>query len=155
MRAEIDESELDGLVRMIVWNEEGFAFEYAHFTDAELADGLLAIAPSGPPRDEVVRRVAGARARRANLKVVWALDWAPPKPRKPALAMHLWPGLSALIEAARSGSSAIPIAVLAAAREVMALAGQYPRQHGVVLRRRGRPEPSSSSEPEPTAGKAE
>ncbi len=55
-----------------------------------LADGLLAIAPNGSPREEVVRRLPDLRARRLNLKRAWR-EWEPPEPSKPALAIQLWP----------------------------------------------------------------
>lgn len=135
MRHQIDLSELDGLVRIIVWDDSGYAFEHAHFSDDELADGLLAIAPNAPPRSEVMARLADARTRRRNLKSVW-WDWPPPQPAKPALAEQLWPVLSAKVQAARESDSADSVPVLRAVREVMEIARQYQRNYGVVLQRK-------------------
>ncbi len=142
VRHEIDLSELDGLVRIIVWDDSGYAFEHAHFTDEELADGLLAIAPNGPPRAEVMTRLAEARRKKRNLNSVW-WDWAPPQPAKPALAMELWPILSGRVKAARETGSAGSVPVLRAVREVMEIARQFQRNHAVVLRRRNTADPDA------------
>jgi len=100
VRSDVDRSELDRLVRIIVWDQAGNDFERAHFTNEELADGLHAIAPNGPPREKVVCRLPDLRARELNLKRAWR-EWEPPKPSKPALAIRLWPILSAPSDAAR------------------------------------------------------
>lgn len=135
MREQIDLSELDGLVRILVWNDSGYAFEHAHFSDDELADGLFAIVPNAPPRSEVMARLADARRRKRNLRSVW-WDWPPPQPAKPTLAEQLWPVLTAKIQAARESDSSDSVPVLRAVREVMDMARQYRRNYGVVLKRK-------------------
>jgi hypothetical protein len=135
IRSEVDRSELDHLVGIIVWDPDGHDFERAHFTDEELADGLLAIGPNGPPREEVLRRLIDLRARRLNLKRVWH-EWDAPKPSKPALAMQLWPILSKRIDEAREDASTQTVPVLTAVREMVQLAYKFPRHWGVVMQRR-------------------
>lgn len=140
-RSEIELSELDGLVHVLVWDEAGASFEYAHFTDDELADGLLAIAPNGPTRAEVIRRVAQARANKHNLKKVWdrrlwGSDWPPPQPSKARLADQLWPLLASKIKAAQKAGSADGVPILARVRNVMEIATKYLRHYGVVMRRK-------------------
>lgn len=135
-RGEIDISELDGLVRILVWDEHGSSFEYAHFSDEELADGLLAIAPNGPDRAVVLRRVAEARMSKENLRKVWQHDWLPPRPSKTRLADHLWPLLSKKIRAAQEAGSTGGVPILATVREAMQVATQYLRHHRVVLKRK-------------------
>lgn len=136
LRDEIDRSELDSLVQIRVWDESGLDFERAHFTDEELADGLLAIAPHGPPRAELLERLAESRTKRTGLGRV-VKDWPrPPHPQKPRLADHLWPVLKARIEAAREAKSPEDVPVLKAVVDVMELARKYPRQTRVVMRRK-------------------
>jgi hypothetical protein len=135
IRAEVDRSELNHLVQIIVWDPSGDDFERAHFTDKELAAGLLAVGPNGPPLEEVLRRLADVRARRLNLKRVWQQHWDAPKPSKPRLAMHLWPLLSKRIDEAREEGSTRTVPVLTAVREMAQLAYEYPRHWGVVMQR--------------------
>ena len=140
-RSEIELSELDGLVHVLVWDDAGSSFEFAHFADEELADGLLSIAPHGPPRAEVVRRVVHARANKHNLKKVWdkkvwGSEWPPPQPSKARLADQLWPLLASKIRAAQETGSTEGVPILARIREVMQIATKYLRHYGVVMKRR-------------------
>lgn len=134
-RKEIDLSELDGVVRVLVWDADGSSFEFAHFTDEELADGLLAIAPRGPDRAEAIRRVAVVRATKGNLTQVWKQDWEAPRPSKTRLADELWPLLSSKIRAAQQAGSTEGVPILARIREVMQIASKYLRHYSVVLKR--------------------
>lgn len=143
LREEIDRSELDDLVQIKVWDETGLDFERAHFTDEELADGLLAIAPHGPSRTELLERLARSRAERSGLGRVWT-DWPrPPQPQKPRLAEYLWPVLEGKIDAAREAKSPEDVPVLKAVVEVMDLARRYPRHTRVVMRRKKPPDEST------------
>lgn len=136
VRDQIDRSELDGLVEIFVWDEDGDDFERAHFTDEELAEGIAAIAPHGPPRPELLERLAQSRAARTGLKNVWR-DWpAPPSPQKPRLALQLLPVLLGKIDAAIKAKSLDAVPVAKRLVEVMDLARRYPRHYSVVMQRK-------------------
>lgn len=135
MQEQIESSELDGLVQYRVWDEGGLDFERAHFTDAELADALLAIAPHGPPRRELIEKLADLRRRHVKLENAWH-EWERPHPTKPALAGQLWPVLAQHIDRARSRDATKPVPLLTVVRELMQVGTQYPRHWRVVMQRR-------------------
>jgi hypothetical protein len=83
--------EIDSLVQITTW---GAVWEFANFTDAELATGILATValPDGVTREEVAARVALERvAAKPNIEVVTA-PWGR-RASKVALATALTPGL--------------------------------------------------------------
>lgn len=136
IRDEIERSELDSLFQIFVWDEDGNDFERAHFSDEELAEGISAIAQHGPPRQELLGRLAQSRANKTGLKNVWR-DWpAPPTPQKPRLALELWPLLRTKIDAAIKANSLGDVPVAKRLVEVMDLARKYPRHYSVVMQRR-------------------
>ena len=125
--------DLDTMVVVETW-AAGMDFERAHFTDAELAAGLLAtgLAPPSTALADLEAMLANQRANGGNIKALWA-RWTR-TPEKPELALLLWPALRAKLER-RIGDdtrlSEIPIArVLLRAYE---LAAMTPRRH-VVFR---------------------
>ncbi len=129
IRDEIERSELDSLVEIFVWDEDGNDFERAHFSDEELAEGISAIAQHGPPPQELLDRLAQSRANKTGLKQVWR-DWpAPPTPQKPRLALELWPLLRTKIDAAIKANSLDDVPVAKRLFEVMDLARKYPRHY--------------------------
>ncbi|MEX1069598.1 MAG: hypothetical protein WEE67_04165 [Chloroflexota bacterium] len=144
VRDEVDLGELDGLVHIFVWDESGSDFERAHFTDDELADGLLAIAPHGPERHDLLRRLAASRRDRTNLKKVWQEWGTPPRPQKPRLARHVWRVLSARIESAFDSGTQDEVPIVRLLRDVMGIARKYPRHYQIVMRRRPKPAEQSS-----------
>ena len=64
-------AELDELVRIGTWSESCYAF--AHFTDDELADGIMAVHTTIDcrTRDELVAALAWWRGRGEDIKRVW------------------------------------------------------------------------------------
>ena len=64
-------AELDELVRIGTWSESYYAF--AHFTDDELADGIMAVHTTidGGTRDELMAALAWWRGRGEDIKRVW------------------------------------------------------------------------------------
>ncbi len=96
--------ELDHLIEVRVWNAP--CYEFAHFTDDELADGIMAVHPtiSGWTRDELVVALGYWRAKGTDIKRVWTSSrrdeasqrmtskWTP-EPSKVELAKALWPTL--------------------------------------------------------------
>lgn len=84
-------TEIDELVQIRTWSES--CYEFAHFSDDELADGIMAIHTTinGLRRDQLTSRLALERGRGKDIRAVWSLwDY---KPSKVDLAHMLWPKL--------------------------------------------------------------
>jgi hypothetical protein len=100
---DVDRAEIDHLVRIRTWRAP--CFEFAHFTDAELAAALTAVHPTigglSPERLES----AIARHRAAGGDVGRVFDKWRPAVSKPRLAEELWPVLRSKIEAAMTDDS--------------------------------------------------
>ena len=94
--------ELDELVEIRTWDAS--CYEFAHFTDEELADGLIEAHPTidGWTRDQLIEALAYWRAKKKDIKRVWESGrwieqsgsmtgkWTP-EPSKVKLAEALWP----------------------------------------------------------------
>jgi hypothetical protein len=102
-------AELDELVEIRTWSES--CYEFAHFTDDELADGIMAVHHTidGWTRDELVAALRYWRDRGTDIKRVWESGrWVDQQQRpsgrwehevsKPDLALALWPVLEAKIQ---------------------------------------------------------
>jgi hypothetical protein len=102
--------ELELLVLVRQW--PGRCFEYAHFTDEELADAMTEVyATCGSlTRTTLIECIAAVRAAGDDVKVVWDESWLPMKPKKPELADALWPALQRKIDATlRSETAEVPM----------------------------------------------
>ena len=91
-----DPNEIDELVKIRTWSAS--CYEFAHFTDEELADGIMTVHATinGWTRQQLIERIASERARRKDIKEVWSLwDY---KPSKVDLARALWPTLERKIQ---------------------------------------------------------
>ena len=88
-------SEIDELVTIRTWSQR--CYEFTHFTDEELADGIIAVhsTTNGLTRDQLIDRIATERRRRKDIKEVWS-QWDY-KPSKKKLANALWPTLEGKI----------------------------------------------------------
>ena len=108
-----DPAEVDALVRIRTWSES--CHEFAHFTDDELADGIMAVHTTidGWSRDELVAAQAYWRASGEDIKRVWRIGrWDGRQQRmtgrweyavsKTKLAQALWPTLRAKIDHCRA-----------------------------------------------------
>jgi hypothetical protein len=96
--------ELDELVEIRTWNAP--CYEFAHFTDEELADGLIEAHPTTGEwtREQLIEALAYWRAKGKDIKRVWESGrwieqsrsmtgkWTP-EPSKVKLAEALWPVL--------------------------------------------------------------
>ena len=96
--------ELDELVEIRTWDAS--CYEFAHFTDEELADGLIEAHPTidGWTRDQLIEALAYWRMKKKDIKRVWESGrwieqlgsmtgkWKP-EPSKVKLAEALWPVL--------------------------------------------------------------
>lgn len=111
-----DEAELNELVDIRTWNAK--CYEFAHFTDDELADGIMAVHHTidGWSRAELVAALGWWRGR-GDIKGVWGGGrWDAQAKRmtgkwgyqvsKVALADALWPTLEKKIERARADAKA-------------------------------------------------
>lgn len=87
----IDPDELDHLLHVEVWNEE---FEFAHFTDAELATAIMRVVESPPKgRRELEDALRRCRSAKANIRNAWKSWPRSQQPSKVLLADALWPVL--------------------------------------------------------------
>jgi hypothetical protein len=97
LRTAAVERELEYLLHVRAWP---FEFEFAHFTDAQLARALRKVAGDACPPDEKVREaLRRCRAARSNINNVWK-RWRF-EPSKPELARALWPDLERKINRAK------------------------------------------------------
>lgn len=117
--------ELDELVEIRTWDAP--CYEFAHFTDEELANGIIEAHPTidGWTKDELVEALAYWRAKKKDIKRVWESGrwieksgsmtgkWTP-EPSKVKLAEALWPTLLKKIQlcVAAEGAPVPPIAAV-------------------------------------------
>jgi antitoxin component HigA of HigAB toxin-antitoxin module len=88
--------EIDQLVQIHTWSAS--CYEFAHFTNEELADGIMAVHTTinGLTREQLIEAIAVERGRRKDVKAVWS-QWEY-KPSKVRLAHALWPTLERKIQ---------------------------------------------------------
>jgi hypothetical protein len=84
------------VVEIVTWGK--LPFEFAHFTDSQLADAMLSIARTPYPHDRA-RLVSGLHMQRTRSPApdVEPLFWRNSGITKPALADALWPVLESKI----------------------------------------------------------
>lgn len=111
--------DLDELVNIQVWDES--CYEFAHFTDEELADGIIAEHQTidGWSSDELIAALRYWRERRQDIESVWMIGrwdeqakqmtgkWAD-EVSKFSLGFCLWPTLNRKIEQVKEGTE-IPV----------------------------------------------
>lgn len=118
-------AELDYLVEIRTWNAP--CYEFAHFTDEELADSIIKVHPTidGWTRDELIEALGYWRAKEKDIKRVWESGrwieqsgrmtgkWKP-EPSKVKLAEALWPTLLEKIQVCMTteGAPVPPIAAV-------------------------------------------
>lgn len=92
--------DLNELVHVRTWPAR--CFEFAHFTDIELARALRQVHRTcgGLGPEQLAGKIAKVRARKGDIKEVWDNTWGR-KPTKPDLARALWPTLRDNIDDAR------------------------------------------------------
>jgi hypothetical protein len=88
------QAQLTNLVDVMTWNRAADSFEFAHWSDRQIARAILSIAPNAPMSlPSLMASVHGVRRRRGNLESLWHAGWPGRKPRKPDIANALWPSL--------------------------------------------------------------
>ena len=102
-REQIPKSEINHLVEIRTWDRKRQAFEFAHFTDRQIAWAILDTyhGSSAPSLAEVSRLVGIKRKHAQNIKDIWK-RWKGRKPTKGRIAEALWPILERRIETALS-----------------------------------------------------
>ena len=80
--------------------------EYAHFSDRELADGIMQVHTTinGLTREQLIEAIKTERDRAKDIKEAWS-QWEH-QPGKPEHAHALWPTLAAKIERCRTDPTA-------------------------------------------------
>jgi len=134
---------LDVLVKIHTWSQS--CYEFAHFTDKELAEGIMAVHTTidGWSRDQLVAALSDWRRREKDIKRVWESGrWDEQQHRmsgkwdydvsKTELAMALWPVLKAKIERCRTDPTA-PIPEIADVIHDAYLIAQRWRYHPFAL----------------------
>lgn len=109
--------DLDHLLFVRTWPAE---FEFAHFTNTELARAIKSVTPGAPPEREIRRSLSSCRENGGPIKSVWA-NWTH-RPSKIAMAEAAWPALERRI---RGGRQRVPIVELL--REVLQIAANARR----------------------------
>lgn len=135
--------DLDELVKIHTWSQS--CYEFAHFTDEELANGIMDVHTTinGWTRDQLVDALSDWRRRGKDIKRVWESGrWDEQQHRitgewdydvsKAELAKALWPVLKAKIERCRTDPN-VPIPEIAEVIRDSYLIGQRWRYHPFAL----------------------
>jgi hypothetical protein len=87
-------NQLDRIVEIFVWNSKGESFEFAQFTDRQLAGAIRKVSRSQdtPSAADLRDAVATSRSQRRNLRRIWT-DWQAPRPKKSDIVRALLPRL--------------------------------------------------------------
>ncbi len=110
-------------MRIHTWSAR--CYEFAHFTDQELADGIRAVHDTinGLTPEALVGAIAATRQRGKDIKEVWSRwDY---KPSKVALARALWPVLEQKIKRRMSDPDAPTPEIAAVVNEAYLTAQQW------------------------------
>jgi len=128
MQTPIVREQVDKLVAIRTWNRRGESFEFAHFTDRQLARAIdkLDQRARKPTRDELIELVAQFRASGKNLKPLLKMSG------KPELADELWPLLERKLDRALAKRTETRIPVVPVIDEAMRMAQEYGRGNTVI-----------------------
>ena len=124
LRTDSMRSDLDHLIFVRTWPAE---FEFAHFTDTELARAIRAVVTDAPPLRELRAALRRCRDAGGPIKSVWA-RWKH-QPSKLAVAEAAWPDLERRL--VRSGARQPPIAALLV--EVFRIAANVRRAREIAV----------------------
>jgi uncharacterized membrane protein YheB (UPF0754 family) len=120
--------QLDGLVHTDTWKRTGVSFEFAHFTDRQLAQAIhrLDRRSNRPTLEALIQAIASVRAARGNLKSAMG------GVSKPDLADELWPVLERRLRESQRRATERRIPIVRVLDHAIRLAHEYPRR-GLVL----------------------
>jgi hypothetical protein len=116
------------LVNVATWTRTGTSFEFAHFTDLEIATAAAALdmRRRQPTFERRLELVGQLRRERGNLKAMLEPI------SKVALADHLWPVLERKIEAALEHGTERRIPIVRMVHQAYELAVEFPRRNLVI-----------------------
>ena len=123
-------ADIDSFVTISTWGAS--CFEFAHFTNTELADALFETHPNcgGLDHSQLVSALDAHRSAGQDIKAAWN-SWRP-RVSKTELAKNLWPTLESKLDSAAADDKhpvpPVAKALLAAYRE----AGRRPHGHFVI-----------------------
>jgi hypothetical protein len=128
LRTAVVAEQIKPFVNVATWTRTGTSFEFAHFTDREIAIAAAALdrRPRQPPLERRVQLVAKLRRQRGNLdKMLEPIS-------KAALADQLWPVLETKIETALERGTGRRIPIVRMVHQAYALALEFPRRNLVI-----------------------
>jgi hypothetical protein len=134
LRTPVVARQIRPFVTVATWTRTGTSFEYAHFTDREIATAAAALdrRPRQPTLEKRIQLVAKLRAQRGNLdEMLGPIS-------KVALAEKIWPVLEAKIERALERGTERRIPIVRAVHRAYRLATEYPRRNLVIALERQR-----------------
>jgi uncharacterized membrane protein YheB (UPF0754 family) len=128
MQTAVVREQVEILVAIRTWRKRSDSFEFAHFTDRELARAIdkLDRRERKPERERLVELVAQARAGRKNLKVLLKGF------SKIELAEELWPVLERKLDRALSKQTETRIPVVPILDEATQMAHEFGRGNTVI-----------------------
>jgi hypothetical protein len=120
--------QVETLVDVITWNGRGESFEFAHFTDRQLAVAIDGVdqAHKPPTTKERIKWVASVRASGGNLDVLLG------SVSKIELAEELWPLLEGKLRRAIRRKTVARIPVARVLFQAHAMASEFPRKNLVI-----------------------
>lgn len=135
-RDQIPKSEINDLVEIKTWNRKQQAFEFAHFTDRQIAKAILKVyqGSNAPPLAEVQRLVSIKRKHAQNIKDIWK-RWKGRKPTKGRVAEALWPILERRIETALSHKTQRKIPVVRIVLHAIDCAQSLQRRSVMIMKK--------------------
>lgn len=137
---DVSRETLDSQVFFETWDDDGNSFEFAHFSDSDIADAIqraYAARHEGKslPHSELLATLSKMRAHRENLKKLLSKRGL----SKLDLAVELWPSLERSLLAADSRSAADQIPVARVLLRADELARTTLRHSGMILRTQAAP----------------
>jgi hypothetical protein len=120
--------QVDALVELVTWNALGESFEFAHFTDREIAQAILRLPRHARPQtlEAAIATVKKLRSVRGNLETMF------PQSTKGRLAEELRPVLERKLLRARSRNTLDKIPLVRVLDRATSLAYEYPRRSLVI-----------------------
>jgi hypothetical protein len=126
-RTDVTYEALDSLVHIDTWNRRGDSFEFAHFTDRQIAQAITVVNSEGQLSLPVlIRAVAGVRSSHGNLKKFIG------RRSKVALADELWPVLEKKIRRAERQKTMTRIPIVRVLVRATGIARELRRAHVVI-----------------------
>jgi hypothetical protein len=120
--------QIDGLVELMTWNRRGDSFEFAHFTDREIAQAVLRLPRLGRSQtlEAATATVKKLRAAHGNLETMFRQS------TKGRLAEELRPVLERKLKRAKERGTLERISLVAVLDRAIELAIEYPRRNLVI-----------------------